>query len=1081
MTRASPRSHPQARRRRLAASARGPVAGAICRYRAQEPRHADDLHHLRAARAALGARRRRPRRSADSIRRRALRGAPVRCRRCRPSVRSSNARSRCCSAAAGCRTRRCASSSGSTTRRSRRCARSSSACSRAADDDGRVLVARAARPARPRPAGAACAARRPRRRRAGEPRARGPAHLRPALRSRREPAARRARRGRTAPSSATRFHAICGEVAGRLGGHVLPWVSDGVAIFFGHPRAQDDDALRAVRCGWEILRTLAAAREVVEREFGLRLDGAAGDRHRAERRRPRRRRAVRRRAARSRAPSRPRRAPDRVTVDEATRARAAAAFGFEPAAGARALRGDRPAAIRPLAPHAAPPLVGRTGERALLQALAERAAGGTRSAVLVRGEAGIGKTRLLEQLGAERRRGPRDGRHALRLQPLSPRQRAVSRARRAAPPGSWTAAMPRPASRRAPRTCPAVSAPWRCSPACSAWRRPTAGDGALPIGPARRRRESLAALADALARRGHRAPLLLVVEDLHWADASTLELVATLLDGPRELALMLALTARSEFAGLPQRTLQHIELGRLDARGEPAARRARRRRRDAARRRGRRAGAGGGRLAAARRGAHAHRARHAGRRTARRRDALRLPDGAPGSRRGGPRRRPARRDDRARVRPHAARRRRHDRAGRARLGPRAARRRGRRRAGRARSLRVLPLAAAGGGAQLAAKARAAQPQPADRARAARAVPARRRRRARARSRATSSTPARCARRCRHWQRAGRQALGRPRAARGRACTSSARSSSTRARPTAPTAAATELELRVLAGDAIAAHAGRRTRPPPSPITRAPNGSAPPSRCPPSASTACCALTAHRVLDGRPADAQRLALALLAVAEAAGADPALLPEAECEVGGALVACGRHREALGHLARAVELCAGAAPQRRRGALRPRPGGDRARPPRRRARVPRRSRGRPLRPRDRHGAAERSPPRAERGRRRVRRGDRGARPRRSRRGPVRVGAGDRRRHRGGPPRAAGAGAGAARLGARAGRLARRRPRRAAGAIAAWTATGAGAGGPFVHGLLADALAHTGEPGAGITALDAGAVLGRRRRALV
>ena len=61
------------------------------------------------------------------------------------------------------------------------------------------------------------------------------------------------------------------------------------------------------------------------------------------------------------------------------------------------------------------------------------------------------------------------------------------------------------------------------------------------------------------------APLLVVVEDLHWADPSTLELVTTLLDGPRELALMLALTARSDFAGPPQRTLQRIELGRLDA------------------------------------------------------------------------------------------------------------------------------------------------------------------------------------------------------------------------------------------------------------------------------------------------------------------------------------------------------------------------------------------------------------------------------------------------------------------------------------------------------------------------------------
>ncbi len=61
MTRASPRSHPPASAER--ASPRAPAARGICRYVVQEPRHADDLHHLRVARAALGAHRRRPRRS----------------------------------------------------------------------------------------------------------------------------------------------------------------------------------------------------------------------------------------------------------------------------------------------------------------------------------------------------------------------------------------------------------------------------------------------------------------------------------------------------------------------------------------------------------------------------------------------------------------------------------------------------------------------------------------------------------------------------------------------------------------------------------------------------------------------------------------------------------------------------------------------------------------------------------------------------------------------------------------------------------------------------------------------------------
>lgn len=84
----------------------------------------------------------------------------------------------------------------------------------------------------------------------------------------------------------TRLHAICREVAARRRGHVQPSVSDGVAIFFGHRRAADDDALRAVRCGWEILRTLdgdrAGALRGAQTAVALaRRSGAAGWERRA--------------------------------------------------------------------------------------------------------------------------------------------------------------------------------------------------------------------------------------------------------------------------------------------------------------------------------------------------------------------------------------------------------------------------------------------------------------------------------------------------------------------------------------------------------------------------------------------------------------------------------------------------------------------------------------------------------------------------------------------------------------------------------------------------------------------------------
>ena len=941
----------------------------------------------------------------------------------------------------------------------------------AADDDGRVLVARG--PAAPGPAAPV----------AEPPVALAPPDARAAVIPDPTPAARRIsvllcdlaesppRDALAAEDRAVvgaRFHAICADVAGRLGGHVLPWVSDGVAIFFGHPVAQDDDATRAVRCGWEILRALAATSDVVEREFGVRLDarlaiatGASGaDPDGAEPFGD-----VPRIAGAVQADG----APDRVTVDETTRSLADTAFEFEPAAapGRFALTG--PTGSDALGPHAAPPLVGRTGERALLQALAERTVGGLRSAVLVRGEAGIGKTRLLEQLGAS---AGDDLGMAVMHCACSPYHRGsalyplLAGLRR-----HWELDGSDASARLADRAA-GLAGGERALALLAGLLGVALPDGAgaaLHLGPARRRRESLAALADALVAEAGRAPLLLVVDDLHWADASTLELIATLLDGPRELALMLALTARSEFAGLPQRTLQRIELGRLDAQEsrrlvEHVASCG-----DAARRRGRRAGAAGRRLAAARRRAHAHRARHAGRRAARRHDALRLPDGAAGPRLGRPRRRPARRDDRARVRPHAARRRGHDRRGRHSTGAWSGS------SPRTSSCRPVP-AASRSATRCCRTPRAARSESARCAATTCASPARcssssrtSPRRSRSGSRATSSTPARCARRLATGSRPDARRSATTRCARPRLHFERALELNART-PDGPDRRATELELRVLAGNAIAAHAGRRApaalahharaerlsaerrgvrgalRRPAAPdglprARRAPGGRAARSRSPCSRSPRrrapirrCCPRpSARSAARSSPADA---------IATRSG-----------------ISRARSSSAPAHGAATAPSASAATRRRSRSPTAP---------SRSRAATITRARAMP------------SPPRAELLR---------DRPHPQSAAAVECAAATAAHIRGDHDDARTAAAAAiatataedlrellaqaralhgwadVRAGAHddgLGELHR--------AVAHWKATGAAGGGPFVHGLLADALAHTGEPAAGITAIDAG-----------
>ncbi len=50
------------------------------------------------------------------------------------------------------------------------------------------------------------------------------------------------------------FQALCGEVVGRFDGHIAQFIGDGVLVYFGHPRAHEDDAVRAVMTGLEIVR-----------------------------------------------------------------------------------------------------------------------------------------------------------------------------------------------------------------------------------------------------------------------------------------------------------------------------------------------------------------------------------------------------------------------------------------------------------------------------------------------------------------------------------------------------------------------------------------------------------------------------------------------------------------------------------------------------------------------------------------------------------------------------------------------------------------------------------------------------------
>src|SRR5215212_947443 len=181
--------------------------------------------------------------------------------------------------------------------------------------------------------------------------------------------------------------------------------------------------------------------------------------------------------------------------------------------------------------------VGRVEELELLEAARQRAANGEPAVVLLGGEAGVGKTRLVTELtGRYVSEGNRvlagscvpvgDG--ALPYAPIVEALRVlasdvgVGAVRELVGP-SWP---------ELARLLPALGEPDRSAPSGQATQA--------------RLFELLLGL---LGRLGEQAPLVLVVEDLHWADRSTRDLLAFLVRNLRRERVLLVATYRNDEAG----------------------------------------------------------------------------------------------------------------------------------------------------------------------------------------------------------------------------------------------------------------------------------------------------------------------------------------------------------------------------------------------------------------------------------------------------------------------------------------------------------------------------------------------------
>ena len=362
-----------------------------------------------------------------------------------------------------------------------------------------------------------------------------------------------------------RYQRVVAEEITRLEGHVAKFMGDGVLAYFGWPRVHEDEAERAVRAGLAIVAALPMLPDQSGRKLEARVgiatglvvvgdlvgQGASqemavvGDAPNL--------------AARLQAVAE----PGTVVISETTRRLLGDLFvlreirpkslkGIDAPTRAYAVIVERSLGSRFAAKQTGDlgPLEGRDEELALLLEGWRRAKGGEGQVILLTGEAGIGKSRLSEAMVSSI---SGESHVLLRYQcspyhsdtALFPVAQQIAQAAEFQPGEGTDHRLDRLERLLAMGTARVREA----APLVAALMGIDGKDryGELTYTPQKRRDRTLAVLVDQLRGLAETKPVLWIIEDAHWIDPTTLELVEMTVDVIRQSKVLLLIIARPTF------------------------------------------------------------------------------------------------------------------------------------------------------------------------------------------------------------------------------------------------------------------------------------------------------------------------------------------------------------------------------------------------------------------------------------------------------------------------------------------------------------------------------------------------------